>query len=394
MNSLPKPTGNRILVVDDLPANVQLLVRMLAVRGHRPESVNSGAEALAAARLNPPDLILLDINMPGMDGFEVCKQLKADAQLRDIPVLFVSAVHESVDKVKAFGLGAVDYVTKPFQLEEVFARVETHLQLRQLRQQLATHNRQLEQVVAERTQELETAYRDVQELSRIQGEFLSMILHEMRTPAHGLLGLIQLLLLLCPASSRRTRYSEMFAQTQGRLIGLFEDVSLIGQVDAYARERTLTCSCADVFAQVLAELPGVLVSLVGVELLRTGETDGSLALCVRALKTTMQLAQVFSLDKQVLRLDARMEGPYLCLTLELDSLSLSDAQAHGFFAIATTVRAASEAESLGLAPAVAHHILRGLGGDLTLVKETGNRGSLQARLKRRVGAQAASGATL
>lgn len=121
-----------ILVVDDQPGNVMLLVRMLAERGYLPRPVLSGRQALVEARADPPDLILLDISMPEMNGYQVCEQLKADAALKDIPVIFVSALNETMDKVRAFRVGGVDYVTKPFQFEEVYARVKTHLQLRRL----------------------------------------------------------------------------------------------------------------------------------------------------------------------------------------------------------------------------------------------------------------------
>ncbi len=121
-----------ILIVDDTPANVLLLVRMLAERGYNPRPVLNGKLALQAARTERPDLILLDINMPGMNGYEVCEQLKADTALKDIPVIFISALSETIDKVKAFRVGGVDYVTKPFQFEEVYARIQTHLQLHQL----------------------------------------------------------------------------------------------------------------------------------------------------------------------------------------------------------------------------------------------------------------------
>jgi putative two-component system response regulator len=118
-----------ILVVDDVTANAQLLVRMLTDRGYHAHAVISGELALLAARTNPPALILLDINMPHMNGFEVCEQLKADPALCEIPVIFISALHEEVDKVRAFAVGGVDYVTKPFELNEVHARVATHLKL-------------------------------------------------------------------------------------------------------------------------------------------------------------------------------------------------------------------------------------------------------------------------
>ncbi len=127
-----------ILIVDDTPANLELLAEVLRKQGYEPRPVPSGSLALAAIRTDPPDLILLDINMPEMNGFEVCKHLKADVALKNIPILFITAFSETADKVKAFSMGAVDYITKPFQNEEVCARVETHLRLRRLQIELAT----------------------------------------------------------------------------------------------------------------------------------------------------------------------------------------------------------------------------------------------------------------
>lgn len=121
-----------ILIVDDMPANLLLLERTLSGRGYIVKPVPCGKLALQTARAEPPDLILLDIAMPEMDGYEVCTQLKADAALKNIPVIFISAMDQTIDKVKAFNVGGVDYVTKPFQLEEVHARVRTHLQLHRL----------------------------------------------------------------------------------------------------------------------------------------------------------------------------------------------------------------------------------------------------------------------
>ncbi|MCK9462865.1 MAG: response regulator [Proteobacteria bacterium] len=124
--------ATHILIVDDSPANLLLLARMLGEKGYRTLTASSGKLALEAARADPPDLILLDITMPEMNGYETCEQIKADTTLRDIPVIFISSLNETIDKVKAFGVGGVDYVTKPFQFEEVYARVQTHLQLRRL----------------------------------------------------------------------------------------------------------------------------------------------------------------------------------------------------------------------------------------------------------------------
>jgi sigma-B regulation protein RsbU (phosphoserine phosphatase) len=129
-----------ILIVDDTPANLRLLSQMLTQRGHSVRAVTSGSRALASAKMSVPDLILLDIKMPEMNGYEVCQRLKADPQTHDVPVIFISALDELQDKVHAFGVGGVDYITKPFQVEEVVARVETHLALRRLQEQLENAN--------------------------------------------------------------------------------------------------------------------------------------------------------------------------------------------------------------------------------------------------------------
>ena len=132
-----------ILIVDDVAANLQVLTGMLDDRGYLTRPVTSGKMALLAAQNDPPDLVLLDITMPGMDGYEVCARMKANEKLKDIPVIFISALHETLDKVKGFSVGGLDYVTKPFQFEEVHARVETHLKLRRLQFQLEEQNRLL-----------------------------------------------------------------------------------------------------------------------------------------------------------------------------------------------------------------------------------------------------------
>jgi serine phosphatase RsbU (regulator of sigma subunit) len=137
-----------ILIVDDTPANLRLLSQMLAEQGYHVRPVPDGSLALAAVQAEHPDLILLDIRMPEMNGYQVCERLKADALTCDIPIIFISALDAIQDKVKAFAVGGVDYVTKPFQVEEVMARVETHLALRKLQKQLQDANRKMAQELA------------------------------------------------------------------------------------------------------------------------------------------------------------------------------------------------------------------------------------------------------
>src|SRR5919202_1703705 len=131
--------GN-ILAIDDTPANLRLLVGILTEQGYKVRAVPSGKLALSGVSQSPPDLILLDIMMPEMDGYEVCSKLKADETTKEIPVIFISAINEVLDKVKAFAVGGVDYITKPFQVEEVLARVETHLAVRSLQKSLQAKN--------------------------------------------------------------------------------------------------------------------------------------------------------------------------------------------------------------------------------------------------------------
>ena len=171
--------GN-ILVVDDTPANLRLLVDILTENGYKVRPVPNGKLALSAARGFPPDLILLDIMMPEINGYEVCEKLKADKLTCDIPVIFISAINDVLDKVKAFGVGGVDYISKPFQVEEVLARVGTHLAMSYLQKSLQTKNEELsttlEQLKATQSQLIQS------EKMALLGQLIAGIGHEINTP--------------------------------------------------------------------------------------------------------------------------------------------------------------------------------------------------------------------
>jgi signal transduction histidine kinase len=176
------PTLSDILIVDDTPANLRLLSQMLTERGYKVRAVLSGPQALMAAQAAPPDLILLDIRMPEMDGYEVCQRLKTGEQTRDIPVLFISALSETEDKIKAFTAGGVDYITKPFQFEEVLARVQTHLALRNLHRQLQAANAELARQIDElraRNEELDA--------------FAHTVAHDLKNPLNQIVGYAEML---------------------------------------------------------------------------------------------------------------------------------------------------------------------------------------------------------
>jgi len=171
----PDIKGN-ILLVDDTPDNLRLLSTMLTEQGYEVRSVINGAMALMGVQAEPPDLILLDINMPQMNGYEVCQQLKSGDRTREIPVIFISALEDVLDKVKAFAVGGVDYITKPFHVEEVLARIENQLTICRLQKQLKSQNAQLQQQMLE-----------LQELNSLKEEFLHAVSHDLRTPIMGTL---------------------------------------------------------------------------------------------------------------------------------------------------------------------------------------------------------------
>ena len=175
MNTQASTKVANLLIVDDAPANLELLAGLLRRAGFRVRPVPSGELALQAARHELPDLILLDINMPGLNGYEVCARLKADSALQAVPVIFLSALDDVLDKVKAFSVGGVDYVSKPFQFEEVEARVRTHLALRRQECQLQESLAQLK--------ELETQ----------RDGLVHMIVHDLRSPLSSILMFLDLL---------------------------------------------------------------------------------------------------------------------------------------------------------------------------------------------------------
>ncbi|TYQ31966.1 EAL domain-containing protein [Pseudanabaena sp. UWO310] len=167
-----------ILIVDDMPNNLRFLSTTLTEQGYKVRSVTDGLMALTVAKAAKPDLILLDIMMPNIDGYETCVRLKADEKTCDIPVIFLSALDEVIDKVKAFTVGGVDYITKPFQLEEVLARIQTHLSLRFAQKEIRQLNAELEQRVRQRTVQLE---QEIAERLQVQERLLHLALHDVLT---------------------------------------------------------------------------------------------------------------------------------------------------------------------------------------------------------------------
>lgn len=177
-----KPADSTILIVDDTPANLRLLSHVLTKEGYAYIEASDGEKALQLAEKHHPDLILLDIMMPGMDGFEVVKQLKAEENLAEIPIIFLSSLSETDDKIQGFKYGGVDYITKPFQKEETLARIKTHLKIRFLQKQLNERIRIL------RDREVELS-----RLNQKKDDLVRMVSHDIKNPLTGIIGLVKLM---------------------------------------------------------------------------------------------------------------------------------------------------------------------------------------------------------
>ena len=217
-----------LLIVDDMPDNISILLAFLSKSGFKVLVTPNGEQGLKTAEYAHPDLILLDVMMPGMDGFEVCQQLKSQDKTSDIPIIFMTALADTVDKVKGFNLGAADYITKPIQQEEVLARVTTHLKLHKLQKQLQHQKQQLHEqnqklqeeitarkqieeslqrtadMLSERTLQLEQRTIELEKSNMELDAFAHTVAHDLKNPLNGIIGLTDLLLTTCPTDAPPT----------------------------------------------------------------------------------------------------------------------------------------------------------------------------------------------
>jgi two-component system, sensor histidine kinase and response regulator len=349
------------MIVDDNPANLKLLEDMLLQQGHEVRSFPRGRLALAAALRSPPDLILLDINMPEMNGYEVCERLKSTGELSDIPVIFLSALNETQDKVRAFRSGAVDYISKPFQFEEVHARVETHLKLHDLQRALKLHNERLEETVAARTRELAEANERLTILDRSKNEFLNLISHEFRTPLNGLLGVGEIIVDGMDSTVENNELREMFEESRRRIISILDDALLLTQIDVSSdRFRSAPVSLSAALNRAIQRTAEFADSRhvtltppsAGLDLV-LGDED----LLVRALHALLETAVKFCEEGETVRLAGEVVSDSLRVTIESRGKTIPSSAMAKFFDLFSIGDASTPGGDLGLGPPVAYRIL-------------------------------------
>lgn len=302
---------SRIMIVDDTPANLRLLEQMLQAEGYDVFVFLQGPMALRAAKRNPPDLILLDINMPDMDGYAVCAKLKADETLRDIPVLFVSAYTETEEKLRAFEAGGVDYVTKPFHIEEVTARVRTHLSILELQRQLKAN------------------YEELEALQEFKENLVHMLVHDMRSPLMGITGFAELLLGQTepPLSEKASHFGQMILQNGRSLYTMVNDLLDVTRLEEGRMPIDAgVCSLAELSEEAFSRL-GALTA--GREYDLQVIDAGANVLCdtdltVRAIANLLDNAFKFTPTDGVVRVQVRAAEGYGQVSVRDEGAGISD----------------------------------------------------------------------
>lgn len=303
-----------ILLVDDNPTNLKLLISMLAEYGYKTRPATSGQRALAMVAKEQPDLILLDINMPEMDGFEVCQRLKSQPQIADIPVIFISASDEVFDKVQAFQLGGVDYVTKPFEPLELYARVKAHLDLKHFRDQLQASNQQLSEANA-----------GLQSLNAIKDDFLGMVSHDLKNPLSSILLFSRFMESRNLNEEKTKEIGTLITQAGQRMLKLIEDLLEVnkleqGKVQLWPENvdlnfylsyitNDMTAQAADKNQEVLCLLPADAVFL-NIDPMRLRQVlENLLSNALKFSPPGAQIKLILEQNNQEIRIQVQDQGP-------------------------------------------------------------------------------------
>ena len=363
----PLPVPN-ILIVDDTPANLQVLSGMLECQGFKARPVRSGAAALRAADLVPPDLILLDVGMPEMDGYETCTRLKQMPKLAGVPIIFITAHTDLAEKVRGLSLGAVDFITKPFSLEEVEARIRTHLDLARLRQAQAREVDRLEETVRHRTQELAEARARLLVLDQAKSDFLNLISHELRTPLNGILGVTEIIL-QNSSDPAVAACQSIYEQGRHSLLTLIDDALLITRISADPNAAGEASELGDLLRQAR---DGVVpfARHRGVEIGPLPALAGRVRIpaeyLLRALCSLLETAVKFTVPGATVRLAGAPGDGVFRLSLEADGTGLPEEALPGFFELLSQGRPVVPGGDLGLGPALAERIVSLHGGRVTI----------------------------
>ncbi len=275
-----------ILVVDDNPTSLQLIMKVLKKAGYRVRLSANGTLALLSVAAKQPDLILLDVKMSDIDGYEVCRRLKSDKKSRDIPVIFISGLGETTQRIEGFNAGGVDYITKPFETEEVLARVKTHLCLRELTErleqkvnertvELTSANRLLQQEISERkkaekellesNRQLQIAKEQAELANRVKTRFLTNMTHELRTPLNAILGFAQILKRDTTISEQLKTGVTIIKESGEHLLSRISDILEVSRIEDREIELKVGPVNVSLFLPVIADVINTRAEMKGLQ---------------------------------------------------------------------------------------------------------------------------------
>ena len=354
-----------ILIVDDSPANAKMLSMLFKKNGYGARVAFDGKTVLEIVRENLPDLILLDIDMPDMDGYEVCRILKLDEKARGIPVIFISSLSETLDKINAFKVGGVDYVTKPFHVAEVLARVETHLGIMRLQNELLCQKQSLEQIVQEHRMQLAETCERLAGMDHAKDEFLNILLQKLRVPVNVMSGVEKLR--FNENDPERGALDDIFKTSRKNMMIVLDEALLLSQ--AKVSDDTFTSPQSTPLALILEEAVARLraggmdpcpeISLADVNL------SGDSSLLVKAFSHLIETAAKFS-SGQAAVLRCRRTFASVEITISAKGRTMPDELIPDLFDVFAVSRPISDVGDLGLGPSVAHRILSLFGGSVTV----------------------------
>ena len=362
-----------ILIVDDIPANIQLLSQLLIENGYKVRKLISGERALKAVELQAPDLILLDIKMPGMDGYEVCRQLKASEATCDIPIIFISALDDVFDKVKGFEAGGADYIIKPFEPVEVLARVSAQLKMQRLQQQLRCANVQLAAQNVQLSQEIQERQQAEANLRML----LHAVSHDLRSPLSGMSLLLRSRLNDAGNNiviDRRT--VEVMVQSCSRQLQLIESLTATQQFDVKSASLAMKpLSLPTLVQNILIErLPILNQHRVKVKQLFAADlplVNADAQQLWRVFGNLIDNAVKYNQSGFILTVEAKKEGEMVRCTVADNGSGISPQQCARLFEPYTRGVGVSLRQGLGLGLYICRQIVEAHGGEIGVDSELG-----------------------
>jgi two-component system, sensor histidine kinase and response regulator len=358
-----------ILIVDDLEPNRAILHDLILSIGHHPILATGGVEALQQLAVQLPDLVLLDILMPGMDGYEVLACLKADYALRHLPVIVISAIGEMDSIVRCIQLGADDYLTKPFNITLLKARIQACLEKKYLldqedlhRQQIAEYGLRLEGMVCQKTQELAAAYERLKILDTAKSDFLRIISHELRTPLNGLVGTADMLFQRNLDKETEQELQLIFESSLARFVEIVKQAQLLTQIEVsqtqFTTQQSQVASVISLALKASAAFAEARHVQIQEPVLCDAPVYGEETLLHAALSALLQTAIRFAKEQSTLAITTELTDTQVLIDIEARGWTIPERFLGDFFGLFSITDSIIPGGDLGLAPPLAERILR------------------------------------